>query len=166
MTGEQESYFSTQKTAAVFMLFLQHPVTLQCQQHPRAQEPPKSLHPLLRHAGGLGLPGTTRGCTDQRASREWCGIRPPQSKPTALGAASTASTGLVKPGGPRRPPEPLREDTSVAARSAQPTLTGQRAPGGIRLRLDVLAGPWPTPSSWTPLASCVRQRNDAPSYCK
>ena len=140
------------------------------------------LHPLPRLPWGPGLnhPGVHLGsvCTQvpSRAS--------PQDAPTSgraeMGAGSVLpraspqlwllhpqpAQGWRSRGSQGDPPEPLREDAGVAARPAQPTLAGRRAPGGIWLCPDVLAGPRPTPSSWTPLASCVRQRNDAPSYCK
>lgn len=71
-----------------------------------------ALHPSrLASPGGPGLsrPGLhpSSVCTRDAPTGEGCGMSPPGDKPTALGAASPASTGLAKPGVPRRPPRAL-----------------------------------------------------------
>lgn len=177
-TDERKSWFSTQSRPAVFTQILQHPVKLRCPTAPGAQPSTRSLasprapglnHPGL-HPGRICTPAPSRASprdalTSGRAEKG-AGSVLARANPRLWALHPQPAQGWRSPGVPRRPPRPPKGGHPMVARPSQPTLAGRQAPGGIRLCPDVLTGPRPTPSSWTPLASCVRQRNDAPSYCK
>lgn len=130
----------------------------------RAHSPALCPLPLLPGDPGLNSrrsprhPNALVGITRGRASGAGSGVSPSRGNPTAPGAAPPASTGLERPGGSHR--DPLRVSAGGAA------LPGCRADGAIRLCPDVLARPRPLQLFWTPLASCARPRDDAPSSCK